>query len=128
MENNLKIYIYITESLCYIHETNTILWTNSISIKTKNFFKRTKHKLEQGYKHDLGAILQWRRIKINQLQYKYKQHGITLKASIISVYSQKYSICRPASYPFTFLASWLYPKFCVQFEFPYRKKTKYLNV
>ena len=95
MENNLKIYIYITESLCYIHETNTILWTNSIS--TKNFFKRTECKLEQGYKHELGATLQRRGIRVNKLQCKYKQHGITLKASIISVYSQKYSIGRPAS-------------------------------
>ena len=38
MENNLK-YMFVTESLCCIHETNTILYVNYTSIekKSKNY-------------------------------------------------------------------------------------------
>ena len=40
MENNLK-YMYVTESLCCTHETNTILYLNYISIKQNCCFGLT---------------------------------------------------------------------------------------
>ena len=48
MENNLKNYIYITKSLCYIPETNTVLYINYTSIKRRVFLKcKTKQKNPQ---------------------------------------------------------------------------------
>ena len=34
MEKNMKKYVYITASLCYIAETNTALWINRTPIKS----------------------------------------------------------------------------------------------
>ena len=53
MENNNK-RIYITESLCYTPETNTILCINCTLIKKK------KKKVLWNLKHPLGETEAWR--------------------------------------------------------------------